>query len=90
MNAGGTDAPFSPALAEMLDTRCTGRLQHGRCSRRHDSGRILRIRRMNAVVRMPPSALPWRKCPKPAAPDAFNTEDAAGDMEADESCESGE
>ena len=40
--------------------------------------------------RTPPSALPSRKCSKPAAPDAFNTEDAAGELAADESYESGE
>ena len=95
MNAGGTDAPFGPALAEMLKARCAGRCtlaempdtRYERCCRRHGSGRILR---MNAGVRMPPSALPSRKCSKPAPPDAFNTEDVAGDMAADESYESGE
>ena len=45
---GGADAPFGPALTEMLKARCAGRLQHGRCSRRHGSGRILRTGGMNA------------------------------------------
>ena len=46
---GGTDAPFGPALTEMLDTRIYTKIA-----------------------------------------DAFNTENAAGEMAADESCESGE
>ena len=52
----GTDAPFGPALAEMLEARCAGR-----CARIYTK-----------------------------IADAFNTEDAAGEMEADESYESGE
>ena len=63
MNAGGTDAPFDPALAEMPDTRCAD---------------------CRALEEMPDTRIYTKIA------DDFNTEDVAGDMAADESCESGE
>ena len=78
---GGTDAPFDPALAEMLearyaDCRALAAMLKARCAGRLGKG--------PALAAMPDTRIYTKTA------DAFNTEDVAGDMAADESSESGE
>ena len=88
MNAGGRMPPFGPALTAMPDTRIyTKRKMLPATWQRTNPANPANERGGTGT---PPSAPPWRKCSKPAPPDAFNTEDVPGDMAADESYESGE